>query len=344
MATSYSQACGEECPEYMYEYNKIKESWISCCSQKSSDCGVEATKFFKRVYNRHLSKSVFVTAFDCHDSVKLFVDFILYNRIKAKLQRNVGFKVPHIAPTRLSKRRLPCRKHIFASEGDLNRCLENLRRKNDEILFQKNVRGIRLLDQLRDHISEKSCKILALDLEVYEENPSEILEIGCVLFRMVSLETRSQVLACNHYIIRDNKHLKNECLMPDNRDRFRFGVSHEISMSEAKKIIEDLSLRVEYITAHAAENLTAYLKERGIDIRGVKVIDTKLLHTAVSPFVGDHVQRDLRWVMNDLEIPLDMNNNIRADDVLHNAGNDAFYTMEVFATLVRMRPIETGLI
>lgn len=132
--------------------------------------------------------------------------------------------------------------------------------------------------------------------------------------------------------------------MPDNRDRFRFGVSHEISISEAKKIIEDLSLRVEYITAHAAENLTAYLKERGIDIRGVKVIDTKLLHTAVSPFVGDHVQRDLRWVMNDLEIPLDMNNNIRADDVLHNAGNDAFYTMEVFATLVRMRPIETGLI
>ncbi|KAK3728474.1 hypothetical protein QZH41_002336 [Actinostola sp. cb2023] len=342
MALSYSLPC-EECPDYLYDYNKIRDSWIDMCNERSPDDGAEAAKFFKRVYRRHLQKTLFVTAFDCSDRAKLFVDYIVYMKIKSKLQRSLGFNLSHIPPVRLTTRKLPCRKHIFASEEDFNRCIENLRRKNDEILFQRNVRGIRLLDQIRKRLKEQPCLILAMDFEVFEDNPKEILEIGYTLFRMVTLETNCHIITCNHYVITDNKHLKNENLMPDNRDKFMFGVTEEISFSAAKTIIEDVVARVDYVVAHAAGSLVDYLDQRGINLHGVQVIDTKLLHTAVCPFVGEHAQRDLYRVMSDFDIPLDSNADtcIDADQVLNNAGNDAFYTMEVFKTLVRLQPITT---
>lgn len=345
MAMSFSLPCSGECPEYLYDYCKIRDCWMMFCTEKSADESAEVAKFFKRVYKRHLKEVCFVTAFDCNDRAKLFVDYVVYLKIKSKLQRCVDTKLPHIPPVRLSTRKLPCRKHMFATEGDFSRCLENLKRKNEEILFQRNVRGIRLLDQIRKNLTEKPCVILAMDLEVFENNPEEILEIGYSLFRMDSIET-DYILKRKHYVIIDNKHLKNEQLMPDNRDKFRFGKTEEITMTAAKKVIEQVVGRASYIAAHAAENLEEYLEQRGINLHGVEVVDTKLLHTAVCPFVGEHAQRDLCRIMEDFDIPLDSNENIDVDvsQVLNNAGNDAFYTMEVFKTLVRLEPIDVDYI
>lgn len=341
MALSFSLPCNE-CPEYLYDFCKIRDCWVTICKEKSADDGTEASKFFKRVFKRHLKEVCFVTAFDCNDRAKLFVDYLVYLKIKSKLQRVIGTKLPNIPPVRISPRNLPCRKHMFAAESDFNRCLENLKRKNEEILFQRNVRGIRLLDSIRESLNEKPCVILAMDMEVFENNPKEILEIGYAIFSMDSIET-DQILACKHYIITDNKHLKNKNLMPDNRDKFRFGITEDISMAAAKKRIEEVVGRVNYIAAHAAGSLVEYLKQRGINLRpGVQVIDTKLLHTAVCPFVGEHAQRDLCKIMDDLDIPLDSSDSIDdVSQVLNNAGNDAFYTMEVFKTLVRLKPITT---
>lgn len=338
MALSFSLPCSDH-PECLYDYCRIRDTWISICSGNSPEEGCDATKFFKRLYKRHLKEACFVTAFDCNDRAKLFVDYMVYLKIKAKLQRFVGSTLPHVPPVRLSSRKLPCRKHMFASESDFNRCLENLRRKNEEILFQRNVRGIRLLDQIRKKLSEKPCVILAMDLEVFENNPKEILEIGYTLFRMDSLEKEDcQILTCKHYVIIDNKHLKNEQLMPDNRDKFRFGITEEITIREAKKVVEDIVDRAECIAAHAACNLVEYLHQRGINLQEIEVIDTKLLHTAVCPFVGEHAQRDLCKIMDDFGISI--HGCIDASQVMNNAGNDSFYTMEVFKTLVRLKPMD----
>ncbi|XP_032232509.1 uncharacterized protein LOC5507893 isoform X1 [Nematostella vectensis] len=329
LAMNYSMAC-KECPDYLYDYDNLRDHWQRFCLNMEPTAGLQAKSFFKTVFNQHLKSNVFVTAFDCSNVAKLFVDYNVYCKIKEKLERRVGLKVPQEAPVRITKRRLPCVKHMFASNKDMEKCIENLKRKNEEIAFQMEVRGIRLFQTIQSNLAEQARKVLALDLELYEDDPTRILEIGFTLFRMhASIEQGCHVFKCRHIIIKENQHLFNKDIFPDNRNKFNFGTTQFLCFSRAKSTLKAVLSEAEIITAHSAANLTDYLRERGVDLPDI--VDTRLLYLAAFPSAKH--QQNLARILNELHIKHDYNNNFLSDQ-LHNAGNDAYYTMEIFKELV----------
>ena len=87
--------------------------------------------------------------------------------------------------------------------------------------------------------------------------------------------------------------------------------------------IEDADFLVTHSGAHDAE----FLASCGVSVSGKLMFDTQILATALLP--EGPVIYSLKRLMVDLDIPFD-------EDVLHNGGNDAFYTMEAFLALTEL--------
>ncbi len=85
-------------------------------------------------------------------------------------------------------------------------------------------------------------EFLAFDIEVYEHDHSEALEIGYVVVRFSPARPqtegtnlpKAEVTSRTHLIIEENLHFKNKDHVPDNRDGFVvFGISETMSMADA---------------------------------------------------------------------------------------------------------------
>ena len=162
--------------------------------------------------------------------------------------------------------------------------------------------------------------LMAFDVEVYEHDRSVLLEIGFVLTTLSNPTDRHTF----HYIIEENLHFQNKDFVPDNRERFKFGASQRVSLKDAVKNFQQRIGDSSILVTHSGSDDEKYLEKHGISLTGKPMFDTQVLALALLPR-GPHV-RSLKRLLCDLDISFD-------EDILHNAANDAVYTMDVFLAI-----------
>ncbi|XP_046859979.1 uncharacterized protein LOC124453250 [Xenia sp. Carnegie-2017] len=168
---------------------------------------------------------------------------------------------------------------------------------------------------------------LSFDIEVYEHDHSQLLEIGYVIVHFTDAKTNQYKMSCEHLIIEENLHFKNKDYVPDNRNGFRFGTSKTLPESEAaRRFAKDVG-EATYILGHSVQHDTEYLKNIGVDhiALGKEMFDTQVINIYKESLKDrDNFRtRGLNQLMKENKIEY------REED-LHNAGCDAFYTMMLF--------------
>ena len=166
--------------------------------------------------------------------------------------------------------------------------------------------------------------VLAFDLEVYEHDHSIILEIG---YAMTRLDNPEDDLQTFHYIIKENLGYSNGDCVPDNRAHFMFGTSRRMSLRKAAAKIQKHIDDADFLVAHSAAHDEEFLANCGVSVAAKRIFDTQVLAMALLP--DGPPLYSLKRLLTDLEIPFD-------EDILHNGGNDAYYTMEVFLALTEL--------
>lgn len=166
---------------------------------------------------------------------------------------------------------------------------------------------------------------MAFDVETYENDHSKILEFGFVITSLASPEENEQAY---HFIIEENLHLVNKDYVPDNRDKFRFGTSQRMSLTEAAGQFRQYIRDADVLVAHSGGHDEEYLASCGISLGGKPMYDTQLLGLALLTGETNFNVFGLKRLLSDLGIQCD-------ESILHNAGNDAVYTMKVFLALTK---------
>lgn len=195
----------------------------------------------------------------------------------------------------------------------LSRC----RRRKDA---EESVRELRTFLQRKPN-----ARAMVIDIETYENDHSKILEIGFVITSLASPEGNEQA---HHFIIKENLHMVNRDYVSDNRDNFRFGTSQRMSLADAAGKFSQYIGDVDVLVTHSGGHDEDYLARNGMSLKGKPMFDTQLLGLALLTDEKTLNVFGLKRLMDDLGISYD-------EDILHNAGNDAYYTMKLFLALTK---------
>ena len=165
--------------------------------------------------------------------------------------------------------------------------------------------------------------MMAFDVETYEKDFSIILEIGFVVSSLARPEKSKEAF---HFIIAENSHFVNSEYVPDNRDKCKFGTSERMSLKDAAAKFMQHMRDVDFLVTHSGAHDEAYLASSGISLERKTMFDTQLL--ALALLTSGTAVFGLKRLLNDLAITFD-------EDILHNAGNDAYYTLKLFLALAK---------
>jgi len=203
--------------------------------------------------------------------------------------------------------------------------------------------------------------LVAIDIEAWEKDQNFITEIGISTLDTANIppaskltrlttaeldletididnrpETRAneicKLIEYRHIRIKEHKHMRNGQFVNDCADKFDFGTSEWVSkvdapatMGESLRFFDEAKNRRKVIlVGHDPQQDFAYLRVLGYDVWNIKdleVVDTGTMYKAV---FGLQESRSLGKVLGDLGL-LTWN--------LHNAGNDAAYTLQAFVHL-----------
>lgn len=185
--------------------------------------------------------------------------------------------------------------------------------------------------------SSRSKVFIAIDIEWDETNPHNILEIGFAV-----LDLRQGRLHPNrfppstwsirprHLIISENRDIHNSKYVRSNKFGFKFGKSYNCKERKAAQVIQNLLDRYEeeevVVVGHCLTQDLQRLEEMGIELGERMVLDTGSLERVFFGRINGQ-RRSLGDICADLDIKY------YAPRKLHNAGNDAFFTMAVFAEM-----------
>ncbi|GES82663.1 hypothetical protein RCL_jg11484.t1 [Rhizophagus clarus] len=184
-------------------------------------------------------------------------------------------------------------------------------------------------EKAQNMVKTKKYFFVAVDVESYERDHSCILEVGWSMF-----DSKSEKFMDRHFCATEYKHLKNGQFVPDRKDRFIFGDTVWESLKQiGNEITKDLTGENEngnvVLVGHDVQMDVKYLESMGVNvkevIKPVEYFDTAEMNAAR---VGKPNQRiNLGKLLDELEIE---------NYCLHNAGNDAHYTLCLFLELCRL--------
>lgn len=191
---------------------------------------------------------------------------------------------------------------------------------NKEREKERDRESARVRNRLSSRLpkSMKDLKILALDFE-YDQNK------GQLVFECGITQYHNGVMQYEHYLIEENYKNKRNY---DLQLQFQFGISKVISMQELMTILQTRLQEANYLVGHCLLSEYLVLAHHGLDIMEMKALtcmDTQKLFR--SHFVTNHHQNNLSLTnllgMFDIQA-----------DFMHNAGNDAAYTMMALLKIV----------
>ncbi|KAI5956007.1 hypothetical protein KGF57_003493 [Candida theae] len=167
-------------------------------------------------------------------------------------------------------------------------------------------------------IHPRNRPVVAVDCEAYEHGHHNITEIGIAVLKP-SPALLPQIEA-THIIIDEHLHKRNSKYVPDNKDKFLHGKSYIMKEKDAIAVLKKVLMKYlapdGILVGHSISSEIKYFKSLGIELPSVvKKLDTLKLHQ-----VGRSNGGSLGGCLKLLGLPC---------RYLHNAGNDAYYTLLV---------------
>ncbi|KAF3985323.1 hypothetical protein FT663_05116 [Candidozyma haemuli var. vulneris] len=165
--------------------------------------------------------------------------------------------------------------------------------------------------------------LICIDVEAHERDHSKITEVGVAIY--TPAESRGSIvpyIRSVHMIIAENQHLRNKSYVPDHMYNYNGGKSLLMTLDEAAEAIQrsinqlsgdDIGQGI-CIVGHGMEHDLEWLDQMGVEIGIADKFDTQ-------DFL--HLTHQGRY--SSLEFALRLVRQPYA--FLHNAGNDAYYTL-----------------
>lgn len=146
-------------------------------------------------------------------------------------------------------------------------------------------------------------------MEFWEKKQHIILELGFSV-----LDTKTNKIISKNIVILEHLNKKNGKYVPDEKFNFQFGETLFLKEKDAWELFNRTLEEADYYIGHAIKNDLRRLKK---ELRNKQVFDTMKM--------TNHYQFGFDQKMNlqKLATSLELN-----PQHLHNAGNDAFYTLE----------------
>lgn len=317
----------KSCPEYMYRYETLRETWVQACRDKGRHCYEKIKYYFNNVFDRHLQEMIFVIAYGVDHTAGIFLDFKGYTFFKEKMEKaaDLGDMLPEISPAKLS-RKTPQIMRIFKSLKDFIIFSDQLRHKNRSIIRQRHINGVYSLGRINEVMDEKTPSFLAFNAKFSDQDPKKILQLGCVIF---SLESQQECSKKHHvYIVKENSATLNENILQKHYDDLLFGTIEVASLSEILDKFQDNISQADFLIAHStsSEDIRNFLRAQGLDVEDKEIIDTLTLHYALFPECRK--ENSMEEILKKLDIPFDTHK-------LQNAGYSAFCIMQMFRALLK---------
>jgi len=192
---------------------------------------------------------------------------------------------------------------------------------------EKLQNRIRLIESIKEKIDDDKL-FICLDIEAYERNHDYLTEFGWCLFRK-----KGEPIKQKHLIVEEYQGLRNGRYVPDNKDNYNFGKSEVKRLEDIYKELKDDFDKVNYLVGHGINNDIRFLKKIKVDVSKFKkmnngnkidnygIIETMDLYSGFFRTKPVGLEKSLK------RLEIDYKN-------LHNAGNDAHYTMEVFLEII----------
>jgi len=182
---------------------------------------------------------------------------------------------------------------------------------------------IRSVEKVKNIDSSKLC--LCLDTETYEGNHNLLLEVGWCIFNMDS-ENNDKNVEAKHYIVIENINKCNRRHVPNNKYKFNFDRSEIKPLEDIIKILQEDLKKVDYLLGHDISNdinKLSRLKSSkfSFNLEDFNIIDTQELYEGCFHEEKIGLKKGL----------IHFNINYRN---LHNAGNNAYYTMRLLFAII----------
>ncbi|RUS35361.1 mitochondrial carrier domain-containing protein [Jimgerdemannia flammicorona] len=218
---------------------------------------------------------------------------------------------------------------VFESKKVYFKTMEKLKNINKAIKTKERLENLQSQwHRAAQLVSEKKYIFLSVDIEAWERDHSRLLEIGWTLY-----DSQREQLQDQHYLISDYRHLTNGSFVADRKQNFMFGTSVWSTLQEAlHELNKDLAWAVDrdggvVLVGHDLKSDIVYLEKVGVmcgesNENVVGRFDTAEIYAAKNKEPNNRAS--LGKALDGLEME---------NWCLHNAGNDAHYTMELFLKL-----------
>ncbi|TFK75817.1 hypothetical protein BDN72DRAFT_785842 [Pluteus cervinus] len=206
-----------------------------------------------------------------------------------------------------------------------------------------------IFEQARSLWDSKRGSWLAIDFENWERENKLITEFG---WRLIQWNEKKEVETHGHWIVQEHETYRNGTYVPDRRYNYNFGASEKVTKATLRRKTHDLIAPLAkegplYLVFHDHKQDIKYLEslEAPIDSRsiilpdpgntpttGIFVVDTTDLFAALEgEDAANNNKRSLEQVCRHLRI---------STENLHNAGNDAYYTLEAARSMASGGPVD----
>ncbi|KAK1976119.1 QDE-2-interacting protein [Colletotrichum cereale] len=217
------------------------------------------------------------------------------------------------------------------------------------------------LDKPLPHARDQKVVFVCIDIEVAEEHHGTVLEIGLSILDTEDIagvppgeNGRNWVpfIRSRHLIIDEHRHIRNHKYIKGCPELFNFGKSEYPKLDDLGPLIiaaitnlsvagqegiadADRRFRNVVLLGHDLRSDLGYLETINVELWGIggvmsRTLDTKDMYQA---WRQETQGRSLATVLTDLGIP---------HSNLHNAGNDAAYTMQAMLGLAVAARVDTG--
>ncbi|KIM90889.1 hypothetical protein PILCRDRAFT_811386 [Piloderma croceum F 1598] len=236
----------------------------------------------------------------------------------------------------------------FSNGGELRNSLKKIEKNNKRLKGANPILKSRrqTFELVRTFYADKVGVWCACDFEAWDRDHSLLTEFGWSLVRW---KDGKEISEQGHLVVQERRNYSNT-YVPNNRERYNFGETEFIDKNQFKKriqgLISDLTKNgplylvfhdnnqdIKYLNSKAVEApLTglAYMLPDATPDDGIWVIDTGDLFAALEGEPGGN-KRGLERVCRHLQIPTEW---------LHNAGNDAHYTLLALKTMASGDPVD----
>lgn len=190
--------------------------------------------------------------------------------------------------------------------------------------FLSNPHTRKLLRTNMEQVCTKRKVLFCLDVEAWERNTEMVTEIGIAVYDpRLQLNAILPVIKTVHLIIKENEHRRNGRYVPEHSLNFNGGTTYVLPRKLAILLIESIfdqyallfSNNECCLVGHDIGGDLKWLSHLGLTIRGqYSVLDTQTVFACSHGKQGASLKNALRAVNQPYAF-------------LHNAGNDAYYTL-----------------